>query len=94
MSGGGVATMTAVRIKQLSTSIFVKFARRFSKIEFLNRNRRALAICLLVWVALNAAGFIVYRNAVTRANDGLYKQGLSAAESLAAESGPFVLEPV
>jgi uncharacterized membrane protein affecting hemolysin expression len=92
MSGGGVATMTAVRIKEISTSIFVKFARRFSKIEFLNRNRRALAICLLVWVALNAAGFIVYRNAVTRANDGLYKQGLSAAESLAAESGPFVLE--
>jgi hypothetical protein len=92
MSGGGVATMTAVRIKEISTSIFVKFARGISKIEFINRNRRALAMCLLVWVAVNVAGFFVYRNAVTRANDALYAQGLSATQNLAAESGPFVLE--
>ena len=92
MSGGGVATMTAVRIKQLSTSIFVKFARGFSRIEFLHRNRKALAMCLLIWVVVNVAGFFVYRNAVTRANNALYEEGLSAAQNLAAESGPFVLE--
>ena len=92
MSGGGVATMTAVRIKQLSTSIFVKFARGFSKIQFLHRNRRAFAMCLLIWVALNVAGFMVYRNAVVRANGALFDEGLSAAQSLATESGPFVLE--
>jgi len=92
MSVGGVATMTAVRIKQLSTSIFVKFARRLSKIEFLHRNRKALLICLLIWLVANVAGFFVYRNAVTRANNALYEEGLSAAQNLAAESGPFVLE--
>jgi uncharacterized membrane protein affecting hemolysin expression len=92
MSGGGVATMTAVRLKQLSTSIFVKFARGFSKIQFLHRNRRAFAMCLLIWVALNVAGFMVYRNAVVRANGALFDEGLSAAQNLAAESGPFVLE--
>jgi uncharacterized membrane protein affecting hemolysin expression len=92
MSGGGVATMTAVRLKELSTSIFVKFARGFSKIQFIQRNRRALAMCLLIWVALNVAGFMVYRNAVVRANGALFDEGLSAAQKLAAESGPFVLE--
>ena len=92
MSGGGVATMTAVRIKQLSTSIFVKFARGFSRIEFLHRNRKAVALCLLIWVVVNVAGFFAYRNAVTRANNALFDQGLSAAQTLAAESGPFVLE--
>jgi uncharacterized membrane protein affecting hemolysin expression len=92
MSGGGVATMTAVRLKELTTSIFVKFARGFSKIQFLQRNRRALAMCLLIWVAINVAGFMVYRNAVVRANGALFDQGLSAAQSLATESGPFVLE--
>jgi len=92
MSGLGVGTMTAGRLKELSTSIFVKFARRFSKIEFLHRNRRALAMCLLIWVAVNVAGFLVYRNTVNRANYALYEQGLSAARNLATESGPFVLE--
>jgi len=92
MSVGGVATMTAVRIKELSTSIFVKFARRLSKIEFIHRNRKALLICLLIWLVANVAGFFIYRSTVVRANDALYQQGLSAAQNLAAKSGPFVLE--
>ena len=92
MSVGGVATMTALRIKELSTSIFVKFARRLSKIHFLHRSRRALVICLSIWLAVNIAGFFIYRNTVARTNDALYEQGLSAAQNLAAESGPFVLE--
>ena len=92
MSVGGVATMTAVRIKELSTSVFVKFARRLSKIEFIHRNRKALLICLLIWLVANVAGFFIYRNTVVRANDALYQQGLSAAQNLAVKSGPFVLE--
>jgi len=73
MSVGGVATLTAVRIKQLSTSVFVKFARRLSKIDFIHRNRRVLVICLIIWLAVNVAGFFVYRNAVTRASNALYE---------------------
>lgn len=92
MSVGGVATMTAVRIKELSTSVFVKFARRLSKIEFIHRNRKALLICLLIWLIANVAGFFTYRNTVVRANDALYQQGLSAVQNLAVKSGPFVLE--
>ncbi len=92
MSVGGVATMTAVRIKELSTSVFVKFARRLSKIEFIHRNRKALLICLLIWLVANVAGFFTYRNTVVRANDALYQQGLSAVQNLAVKSGPFVLE--
>jgi serine/threonine protein kinase len=92
MVGGGVAAMTAVRIKEISTSIFVKFARRFSNIEFLHRSRRALLICLSIWLVANVAGVFFYRNTVARTNDALYQQGLSAAQNLAEKSGPFVLD--
>ena len=92
MSVGGVATMTAVRIKELSTSVFVKFARRLSKNDFIHRNRRVLVICLIIWLVANAAGFFIYRNTLARSNNEFYQKGLSAARNLAAESGPFVLE--
>jgi len=92
MVGGGVAAMTAVRIKEFSTSIFVKFARRFSKIEFLHRGRRAFIICLSIWLVANVAGFFFYRSTITRTNNALYQQGLSAAQNLAEKSGPFVLD--
>ncbi len=92
MFGGGVATMTAVRIKEFSTNVFMRFARRLSKIEFLQRSRKTLAICISIWLVANVVGFFFYRNAITRANDALYQQGLLAAADLAAKSGPFVLE--
>jgi len=91
MSMGGVATMTAVKIKEISTSIFVQFARGFSKIDFLHRNRRAVFICLSIWLIANVVGFFIYRNTVARTNESFYRQGLSAAQGIAAESGPFVL---
>jgi hypothetical protein len=92
MSMGGVATMTAVKIKEISTSIFVKFARGFSKIDFLHRNRRAVLICLSIWITASVVGFFIYRNIAARTNEAFYQQGLSAAQRLAEESGPFVLE--
>jgi predicted Ser/Thr protein kinase len=92
MSMGGVATMTAVKIKEISTSIFVKFARGFSKIDFLHRNRRVVFICLSIWIIASVVGFLIYQNTVDRTNKAFYQQGLSAAQRLAEKSGPFVLE--
>jgi len=92
MLGNGIAAMTAVRIKELSTSTFERFARRLSKIEFISRNRRKIAICLSVWFVISIAGYFIYRTAVARANAELYHQGLSVVRNLATKSGPFVLE--
>ena len=92
MFGNEIAAMTAVRIKELSTGTFERFARRLSKIEFIRRNRRKIAICLSIWVVINIAGYFIYRTAVTRAKTELYQQGLSAVQNLATKSRPLVLE--
>jgi uncharacterized membrane protein affecting hemolysin expression len=87
-----VATMTAVKVKEFSTSTFNRVARRFSKIEFFRHSRKAFLICLAIWLGAILAGFIIYRSAVSQANDELFQKGLSAVAELATKCGPFVLE--
>lgn len=90
-----IATMTVVKVKEVSTSAFTKFSRgmkSITKIGFIDRNRKALAIGLVIWLVANIAGFFIYHFTVVRMNDALYQKGLSAAQNLATKSGPFVLE--
>jgi hypothetical protein len=87
-----VATMTAVKVKEFSTSTFNRVARRFSEIEFLSRSRKTFVICLAIWLGANVAGFFIYRAAVSQANDELFQRGRSAVAELATKCGPFVLE--
>ena len=87
-----IANATLVRVKEYSTSTFQKFAISLTRIDFIRRNRRALAICIAVWLIVNVTGFFVYRSTVAHTNDEFYQQGMSAAEDLATKSGPFVLE--
>lgn len=87
-----VATMTAVKVKEFSTSTFNRVARRFSKIEFFRHSRKALFICLAIWLGANVAGFFIYRAVVWRTNDELFQRGLSSVAELATKCGPFVLE--
>ena len=90
-----IATMTVVKVREVSTSVFTKFSRgmkSITKIGFIDRNRRAIVICLAIWLAANIAGFFIYHVTVVRMNDALYQKGLSEAQNLATKSGPFVLE--
>lgn len=90
-----IATMTVVKVREVSTSVFIKFSRgmkSITKIGFIDRNRRAIVICLAIWLAANIAGFFIYHVTVVRMNDALYQKGLSEAQNLATKSGPFVLE--
>jgi hypothetical protein len=90
-----IATMTVVKVKEVSTSAFTKFSRgmkSITKIGFIDRNRKALAIGLVIWLVANIAGFFIYHFTVVRMNEALYQKGLSAAQNLATKSGPFVLE--
>ena len=90
-----IATMTVVKVKEVSTSAFTKFSRgmkSITKIGFIDRNRKALAIGLVIWLVANIAGFFIYHFTVVRMNDALYQKGLSEAQNLATKSGPFVLE--
>jgi len=84
-----------VKVKEVSTSAFTKFSRgmkSITKIGFIDRNRKALAIGLVIWLVANIAGFFIYHFTVVRMNDALYQKGLSEAQNLATKSGPFVLE--
>ncbi len=87
-----IATMTAVKVKDFSTSTFNRVARRFSKIEFFHRSRKAFVVCLAVWLVANIAGFLIYRSAISRAHDRFFQQGLSAVGELARDCKPFILE--
>jgi len=90
-----IATMTVVKVKEVSTSAFTRFARGMkgiTRIDFIDRNRKALAIGLVIWFVANIAGFFVYHLSVVRMNNALYQKGISEAQNLAAKSGPFVLE--
>jgi predicted Ser/Thr protein kinase len=90
-----IATMTVVKVREVSTSVFIKFSRgikSITKIGFIDRNRRAIVIGLAIWLAANIAGFFIYHVTVVRMNDALYQKGLSEAQNLATKSGPSVLE--
>jgi uncharacterized membrane protein affecting hemolysin expression len=90
-----IATMTVVKVKEISTSTFTKIARGMksvSKIKFIDRNRRVLALCLSIWFVVNFSGYLFYHYAVVRMNDAFSQQGLTETQNLAAKSGPFVLE--
>ncbi|MGD8888991.1 MAG: serine/threonine-protein kinase, partial [Desulfobacterales bacterium] len=90
-----IATMTAVKVKEVTTSTFTRVVRGMksvSQIKFFERNRKTIGICLSILLVVNIAGYISYRFAVTRTNDAFYRQGLSAAQNLAIKSGPAVLE--
>ena len=90
-----IATMTAVKVKEISTSTFTKIARGMkgiSNIKFIERNRRQFAICLAIWLIINFSGFLFYHYAFENRNDAFYQQGLSETQTLESKSGPFVLE--
>ena len=90
-----IATMTVVKVKQVSTSVFTKFSRgmkNIPKIDFIDRNRKALTIGLVIWLVANIAGYFMYHFTAAGMNDALYQKGLSEAQNLATKSGPFVLE--
>jgi len=90
-----MAATTVVKMKEISTSTFTKFARgmkRISNIEFIQRNRRQFAIFLAIWLLINFSGYIFYHYAFEQRSDAFFEQGLSETQKLESKSGPFVLE--
>ncbi len=90
-----IATMTAVKVKEISTSTFTKVSRsmkRISNLKFIERNPKQAAICLAVWLLINIAGYLFYHSAFERKNDAFLQQGITQAQSLESKIGPFVLE--
>ena len=90
-----LATMTAVKVKEISTSTFTKVAKgmkRISQLKFIERNPKQVAICLTVWLLVNIAAYLVYHFAFERKTEAFFQQGMAQTHSLESKSGPFVLE--
>jgi len=87
-----IATMTAVKVREFSTSTFQRVARRFSKIEILQRSRKTFVVCLTIWLGANIAGFFIYRSAISNTHDEFFQQGLSVVDELARNCKPFILD--
>ena len=90
-----IATMTAVKVKEISTSTFTRVARgmkRISQLKFIERNPKLFAICLAAWLLVNIAGYLFYHSAFESKNDAFFQTGIAQAQSLESKSGPFVLE--
>ena len=90
-----IATMTAMKVKEISTSTFTKIARgmkTISRIKFIERIRKQIAICLAIWLLVNLGGFIFYHYAFENRKDAFFSKGLVETQNLESKSGPFVLE--
>jgi serine/threonine protein kinase len=87
-----IATTTAVKVKEFSTSIFIRISNNIREMEFFRRNKKVIAVCLVGWLVAGLAGYLVYRSGTERAKEDLYQQGLAAAADLATKSAPLVLE--
>jgi eukaryotic-like serine/threonine-protein kinase len=87
-----IASSTAVKVKEISTSIFNRISKNIKEMEFMRRNGKLIAVCLAVWLVAGSAGYFVYGSYAERARDDLYQQGLTAAADLATKSAPLVLE--
>ena len=90
-----IATITAVKVKEISTSTFTKVARGMKSItslKFIERNPKKVALFLAVWLLINIAGYVVYHYASERSNNEFFQQGIAQTRGLESKSGPFVLE--
>lgn len=85
--------ITSIRwAKELSTNIFIKARNWLFEIEFLQRNRKRIALCLLIWLLITITAYLIFRGAVGRLKNDYYQRGMSAARNLVANTGTILLE--
>jgi tRNA A-37 threonylcarbamoyl transferase component Bud32 len=87
-----ILTSTAVKVKELSTNIFVRIARNMKEKDFFRRNGKVITVCLACWLTLVLVGYYVHRSGANRAREDFLQQGVAAASDLATNSAPLVLE--
>ena len=87
-----IVTSTAVKVKEISTNIFGRFAKNMRDKEYIQRNRKIIVTCLACWLAVILIGYLVHHSAAGRARESLYQQGMAAAADLAANGAQLILE--
>lgn len=86
------ASTTMLWVKEFSTNIFLKLGRGLFKISFLQRNRKRINLCLLIWVVGCLAGYGMLQKTVKGLKDDFYQVGLERTRNLVGQIGPSLLE--
>jgi eukaryotic-like serine/threonine-protein kinase len=89
---GEIALHTVVKVKEISTSIFLRMTKGLSKNHFWGRSGKVFLFSLVAWLMAVTAGYVVYHSEVQSAKNVLYQQGVAAVNDLATKCGPFLLE--
>ncbi len=86
------ASTTMLWVKDFSTNIFLKFGRGVFRINAIQRNRKRINLCLLIWVVGCLAGYVTLQKTVKGLKDDFYQVGLERTHNLVAQIGPSLLE--
>lgn len=86
-----IALKTVARARAMTTQVMRSVFARFTDIPFVARNRRAIVVVLIVWLAVVSACYLVYRSSAATANLAFHRTGFDAVRNLAVKSRPFVL---
>lgn len=78
-------------VKQFSTKTFSAISKKLFTIQFVERNKKSIVICLISWLIINIGGFIIYRNTSTGLKNDFYQKGISATQSLSVKTGSSLL---
>ncbi len=92
MTATSRASSTIVWLKQLTTSGFSSMRMRINRIDFLRRNRKAIALLLVFWCFLVTGSYFLCRMAGERQRSHFLHINATIAENLAAQSAPRLLE--
>jgi tRNA A-37 threonylcarbamoyl transferase component Bud32 len=87
-----LSTTTLSWVKEVSTNAFVKLGNRLHDIQFLQRNKKPIAIGVAIWLAALFIGFAIYGSVVGGVTDRYYEIGVKTTDKLATASGSPLLE--
>jgi uncharacterized membrane protein affecting hemolysin expression len=91
MSVSEKVSTTMLWVKQFSTKTFSAISKKLFSIQFVNRNKKSISICLISWLIINLLGFLVYHHSAKGLKNDFYQEGISATQSLSAKTGSSLL---
>jgi eukaryotic-like serine/threonine-protein kinase len=91
MSVSEKVSTTMLWVKQFSTKTFSAITKKLFSIQFINRNKKSILICLVSWLIVNLVVFFIYRNSTTGLKNDFYQKAIAATQSLSAKTGPSLL---
>ncbi len=92
MTANQKASTTMIWLKQLTTSTFSNINSKMDRVEFLQRNKKAIVVIGLLWCVFIIGAHFVFSSVTANRLNGFIESGAAAVDRLAEESGPALLE--